>query len=153
VKAHDRLLSLRKSKAEWEAELRAGPKTPEGRPDQERIKELREELMGLEDESKVDPRTGQKRPGREIAAAERAFREAQLAAEKARIDPRELMRRAFNTSEERAKVIENVTVDQVGKLKTPPKELTVDHIVSINEISEMEGFGKLKLGERNSLAK
>src|SRR5262249_1245268 len=54
--------------------------------------------------------------------------------------------------------IAGATGDSVGKvgggagLKTPPTKVTVDHIVSIDQISEMDGFQKLKPTERKLLA-
>ncbi len=155
AKAHEHLASLRQTKEELEAELRAGPRTADGKPDQERIKELRENLEGLQDEMRFDPAKGKKVPvaGKDIAEAERAVSAAEIAAERAQLDPKLVMRRAFNASKERADKIANVTTDQVGKLKTPPQGLAVDHIVSIKQISEMDGFGKLTVQERNYLAK
>jgi hypothetical protein len=153
TEAREQLSSLRRVRDDAEAELRAGPKTPDGKSDLERIKELQEELKGLV-ETRLDPKTGRKVSvkGREITKAEQDVAAAELAAERAKVDPRDIMRQAFNGSEERAKVIQGVAVDQVGKLKTPPTVATVDHIVSIKRISEMEGFGKLTVKERNRLA-
>jgi hypothetical protein len=39
-----------------------------------------------------------------------------------------------------------------GGLKTKPSGLTVDHIVPIDQITEMEGFEKLTRAERKALA-
>jgi hypothetical protein len=155
AKARDQLSSLRNIRDKAAAELRAGPKTPDGKPDQERIKELEEELKGLVD-THYDPEKGKKFTvdGHQIQTAEADVAAAELAAERAKVDPKDIMRQAFNGSEERARIIEGVTVDQVGAgaLKTKPTTLSVDHIVSIKRISEMEGFGKLTVKERNHLA-
>lgn len=155
TEAYDTLASLRRTRRELEAELRAGPKTPQGTPDEEAIAELREQLKGLEDEYRIDPATGRKYtvPGKDISRATELARSAELAAERAAVDPKEIMRQAFNGSEERAAVIEGVLTDQVGTLRTPAQKLTVDHIVSIKQISDMEGFEKLTVLERNELAK
>jgi hypothetical protein len=153
AEAHESLASLRQTKAELEAELRAGPKTPDGKPDLERIAEIRENLEGLSDV------TGRDRAGRaivkkegEITKAERELTQAQLEAERARLDPKIAMRRAFQSSEERSRVLASAKTDQVGPLRTPPQGTHPDHIVSIKRISEMEGFGKLTIKERNEIA-
>jgi hypothetical protein len=152
-KAHEELASLRRTKEELEAELSAGPKTPEGKPDQQRIDELRENLKGLQ-ATRIDPATGKRISveGHEIVAAEEAVRAAELTAERARLDPKEIMRRAFGGSKERAEIIAGATKDGVGPLKTPAQKLTVDHIISIKQISDMKGFDKLTVPERNLLA-
>jgi hypothetical protein len=152
-KAHEELASLRQTKEELEAELSAGPKTPEGALDEEKIKELRENLEGLA-ATKLDPATGRRVPveGPDILAAERRVQAAELAAEKARLDPKEIMRRAFGGSKERSATIAGAVKDGVGPLKTPAGKLTVDHIVSIKQISEMKGFDKLTVAQRNLLA-
>lgn len=151
--AHENLTSLRRTREELEAELRAGPKLPDGSPDLERVAELRENLKGLSAEVK-NPVTGLKEsvPGRDIRMAEHAFAEAEAAAEAAKLDPKDLMRRAFNASTEREDVIKGVTMDRIGGLKTKPTKPTVDHIVSIKEMSEMDGFAKLTRAERKALA-
>lgn len=151
--AHDTLASFKQQQADLQAELRAGVKTPAGQPDTERIAEIRKELSELSGEKGVD-RAGHQYIKREglISKAERAVDDAEKLAEKARLDPKTVMRRAFNASEERADTLKGVTVDQVGPLKTKPAALTVDHIVSIKQISEMEGFSKLTIKERNYLA-
>ena len=153
--ADEELASLRKTREELEAEgRRAGPKTPDGKPDYERVKELDDDLDGLRAYRK-DPASGKMAPveGPLITRAEEALRRAEEAADLARLDPKVIMRRSFNGSKERSAVIAGVLKDNVGELKTPAQELTVDHIVSIKQISEMEGFGKLTVPERNILAK
>jgi hypothetical protein len=85
-------------------------------------------------------------------------KKAEKIAEQAAVDPKQVMRGTFGSSAERANTIAGVTDDQVGKigggagLKTKPSGLTVDHIVSIDQITEMEGFEKLTRGERKALA-
>ena len=140
-KAHEELASLRQTKEELEAELSAGPKTPEGALDEEKIKELRENLEGLA-ATKLDPATGRRVPveGPDILAAERRVQAAELAAEKARLDPKEIMRRAFGGSKERSATIAGAVKDGVGPLATPAGKLTVDHIVSIKQDFGDEGF-------------
>ncbi len=152
--AHETVASLKQEKAELEGELTAGPKTPDGKPDTERIKEIRKDLAELTDKKEID-RAGQEYVDREglINKAERGVTEAEKAAERASVDPKEIMRQAFDASEEKAAVRGAATSDQVGKLLKPPKDLTVEHIVAIKQISEMPGFEKLTVVERNYLAK
>jgi len=137
--------TLIEERAEIEAEIAAVPKTPDGKPDLDRVAKLRKEKDVLT---------------RQISAQAGNVGAAKEAAELAAVDPRELMRNAFKNSEERKTVIKGATGDAVGKvgggggLKTPPstRPLTVDHIVAIDQISEMEGFQKLTPAERNMLA-
>ena len=93
-----------------------------------------------------------------LSKAERDVSEAEKIADQAAVDPKEVMRSAFGSSTERANTIAGVTEDQVGKfgggggLKKSPSGLTVDHIVAIDQITEMEGFEKLTRAERKALA-
>jgi hypothetical protein len=165
AQAHGEVAGLKQERDALLAELRGGPKTADGKPDLDRIAEIREQLEGSRDangklvSAGLDDQIGIDRQGRkyvqregEISKAERVASEAERAADRAKVDPKKLMRGAFGGSQERADVIAGVTKDQVGVLKTPATRLTVDHIVSINQISEMEGFEKLTLAERKQLA-
>ena len=159
TEATDLLSSLRQQREEMLAELKAGPKLADGTPDTARIQELRKELAELEDKIGIDS-AGKRYVQREglISKAERKVTEAEKIAEQAAVDPKEVMRRTFGSSTERANTIAGATEDQVGKigggagLKTKPSGLTVEHIVSIDEITGMEGFDKLTRSERKALA-
>jgi hypothetical protein len=146
-----RLGRVRQEQAELQAELDAGPKTPEGKPDTARINEIRKELAALSGKSEKGWRITTPREG-ELSKAYRTVSEAEEAAARARLDPKDIMRQTFKNSAERADVIAGVTSDEVGTLLKPPQRLTVDHIVSIKQISEMNGFEKLTISERNYLA-
>ena len=159
TEASETLTTFREEKSELEAELRAGPKTPDGKPDLKRVEEIRKDLRELEDDVRIDRDTGKQYVHREgrISHAERGVRDAEAAADKAALDPKDVMRSAFGSSKEREAVINGAKEDQVskiagGKLKTPPKSLTVDHVVSIKQISKMDGFEKLTRAERKLLA-
>jgi hypothetical protein len=63
------------------------------------------------------------------------------------------MRRAFAVSEERRAVMEAAHgVDQVGGLLRKATGIHPDHIVSMQRMTQMQGFEKLLPGERRLLA-
>src|SRR5262249_34152511 len=145
AEAHETLATFKEEKAELEAELKAGPKKPDGTPDYDRVKEVRKDLRELDDVT-AKGRGGEYvvKEGR-ISKAERELSEAEKEAEQARLDPKVGMRQAFSKSQERKAALAAPAVDQAtgGKLLTPPSGLHPDHIVSIQEMTDMEGFGKL----------
>ncbi|MEV6954456.1 DUF4157 domain-containing protein [Streptomyces sp. NPDC051183] len=152
IEAWEQLQSLRKLKAQAQADLKAGPRTPTGATDHERIKELKEELEGLDDVVHAD-RDGRTwtEPGL-IPQAKRDFLAAEALAEAARVSPVKRMRAVFNSSAERAEIAGAHAVDQVGTLRKASGGLEVDHVVSLDRMSQMEGFNKLKALERQQLA-
>ncbi|MFJ3880197.1 DUF4157 domain-containing protein [Streptomyces sp. NPDC090077] len=152
VKAWEELQALRRDKEDVRAELRAGPKTASGATDHARVKELNDELRTFDDVVRTD-RHGRTwtEPGR-IAAARRELLAAEALADAARVSPVKRMRVVFNGSAERAEVAAAHTVDQVGTLRRSSGALQVDHVVSLDRMSRMEGFGKLKPLERQQLA-
>lgn len=152
VGAWDELQSLRRTKEEILAELKAGPKTSTGATDHARIKELRDNLDGL------DNAVHQGRDGKTwveqgaISKAQQALRDAEALAEAAKVSPVKRMRAVFNNSAERAEVAGASKVDQVGTLRSSSGGLEVDHVVSLDRMSQMAGFNKLKALERQKLA-
>jgi hypothetical protein len=153
AEAYETLADFQQQKTELEAELKAGPKKPDGTPDYDRVKELREDLAELDDVTKTRGRGKWVQPG-EITKAKQELSKAEEAAEKARLDPKVGMRQAFKKAPERKAALAGPTVEQNtgGKLLTPPSGLHPDHIVSIQKMTQMEGFGKLTYKERNYLA-
>lgn len=152
--ARDSLALLEQRRNEIKAKLKAGVKTPDNKPDLEEIGELRKELAEIEGPSVFDPRSQARKPDDQglIRKAREGVEEAEKVAAAEMVDPVELMRRAFDKSAERANALKGVTKDPIGPLKTEVKDLTVDHIVSMKRISAMEGFEKLSIQERNTLA-
>jgi len=74
-------------------------------------------------------------------------------AARARLDPKVLMRSAFGVSPQKQAVLRAARgVDQVGGLRTRPSGVEPDHVVSLQRMTEMEGFEKLRLPERQQLA-
>jgi len=150
--AHGELLDRRKMLQELESELEARPKLPDGKPDVERMREIEEDLRWLKGETK-QTRTGSHRVPGAIDEAKKAFENAMRLAEQARLDPKILMRRAFAASPERTAVLDAAKgVDQVGGLLSPASGIHPDHIVSLQRMTELEGFEKLTLLEREHLA-
>ncbi|MFJ4318079.1 DUF4157 domain-containing protein [Streptomyces lavendulae] len=152
VDAWEELRALRQTREELLAELRAGPKTASGAPDHARIDELRDSFEGLDD---VVRRGRDGRTWVEQGAVSRARQRvlaAEAAAETARVSPVKRMRAVFDGSPERAEVAASGTADRVGTLRSPSEKLAVDHVVSLDRMSQMEGFTKLKAVERERLA-
>ena len=132
------------------AELRAGPKTPDGKPDQARINELRKDLSQLEDQT---DRLGNVQREGLITKAGRKVSEAEKIAERAAVDPKTMMRQAFGSSEERLQALAKLDEPPVTGLKIKTRGgIHPDHIVSLQRITKMDGFGKLRPSERNMLA-
>jgi hypothetical protein len=133
-----------------EAELQARPKSPDGSPDAERMREIKEDLRWL---TGKNPRTGEKEIEGALDKARAEFDEAMRVAARARLNPKVLMRRAFDVSPERQAVLKAAGgKDQVGGLLTELRGVQADHVVSLQQMTEMEGFSKLKPHERELLA-
>ncbi|WSK73811.1 DUF4157 domain-containing protein [Streptomyces sp. NBC_01276] len=152
VKAWEDLRSRHQTREELLAERRAGPKTPSGARDTERIKELDDSFKGFDDivERDGSVRTWVKRGL--ISRARQDVLAAEALAEKARVSPVKRMRAAFEGSPERAEVAASGTADRVGTLRSPSGKLAVDHVVSLDRMAQMDGFTKLKALERERLA-
>ncbi|MDH6540193.1 DUF4157 domain-containing protein [Streptomyces sp. SPB4] len=152
VKAWGDLRSRQQTRDALLAELRAGPKTASGAPDLAKVEELKDSFGGLDDVVRHD------RDGRTyvkqglISQARQKVLAAEAAAEKARVSPVKRMRAVFDGSRERAEVAASGTADRVGTLRAPSEKLAVDHVVSLDRMSQMEGFTKLKAVERELLA-
>ncbi|MFE2248899.1 eCIS core domain-containing protein [Streptomyces lavendulae] len=152
VGAWDKLRSRQQTRDELLAELRAGPKTASGAPDLAKVKELEDSFNGLDDvvHHDRDGRTWVKQGL--ISKARQEVLAAEAAAETARVSPVKRMRAVFDGSRERAEVAASGTADRVGTLRSPSEKLAVDHVVSLDRMSQMEGFTKLKAVERELLA-
>ncbi|MFG3701380.1 hypothetical protein ACGF5C_26235 [Micromonospora sp. NPDC047620] len=147
--ASEQLASLRRTRAELEAERTALRQEPAGSRDTARIREIDQELV---EHDGLDLRTGRPTGEGLIRRAEEALGKAERLAEQARLDPTTRMRQVFGASKERADLLAKVKTDQVGPLRTPPQGLEVDHVVSLNRMSQMAGFDKLRATERAALA-
>jgi hypothetical protein len=147
--ASELVAALREERAKAAAALRAGPKTPSGAVDEARIKELRNEI---EEVDGAFTKEGKRASEGQLLRALENLRKAEKAAETARIDPVEYMRRVFNASRERAAVKAADAVDKVGPLRLSSGGLEVDHVVSLRRMTEMTGFEKLRPSEVRRLA-
>ncbi|MFF1867653.1 hypothetical protein [Streptomyces sp. CB03911] len=152
VGSSELLVRLHAERNDLLTKLRAGPKLPSGAPDTNRIDEIRRQLAELEDVVTTD-RSGVPRVSREglISRTQRALWEAERLAEAARVSPAARMRQVFNASVERAEVASG-KVDQVGRLRGSPGSVEVDHVVSLERMTRLEGFELLTAAERNALA-
>ncbi|MFE3765144.1 DUF4157 domain-containing protein [Streptomyces sp. NPDC059104] len=152
VRAWEELRSRHRTRDELLAELRAGPKTPSGARDAERIEELEDSFRGFDDVVERDGsgRTWVRRGL--LSEARQDVLAAEALAEKVRVNPVKRMRAAFDGSPERAEIAASGTADRVGTLRSPSEKLAVDHVVSLDRMSRMEGFSRLKAVERERLA-
>src|SRR3954453_19410003 len=83
-------------------------------------------------------RTGSFRTPGAIDEARKEFNDAVRLAERARLDPKVRMRRAFDVSPQRQAVLRGARgVDQVGGLRTPASGVHPDHLVSLQRMTEM----------------
>ncbi len=136
-----------KSAAEAElAELRIKPdKTAE---DVAEIRNLENEL------SRLDPITHppKKPAGKgQIAEAEQKLAQVEKEADKAQLTLYDRLRAAAPADAARERALKGVTVDQVGALKTKPTPLQADHVVSVREISDMDGFADLPWKDQKAI--
>ncbi|MGW8765202.1 eCIS core domain-containing protein [Streptomyces sp. NPDC055815] len=151
-RASEILADLHQERAGLLAERAARPKTPSGAVDTERIGEIDARLKELEDEVvRSGPNAGRVRREGELTRARHNLEKAEELAEAARVRPTVRMRQYFNASREKAAVALAKT-DQVGPLLRSSSALEVDHVVSIQRISEMPGFEKLRPNELRTLA-
>lgn len=151
--AHEQLLSLQKYQLELEAEL-ATRQPGRVAADPDRMTEIETELEWLTGKTSRGAKSETLgRGGGAIKAARADFEKAMRLAEQAKLDPKVLMRRAFGVSKERKAVLDAAKgVDQVGGLLTKPSGIHPDHLVSMQRMSEMTGFDKLRPLERRLLA-
>ncbi|HEY8794127.1 MAG TPA: DUF4157 domain-containing protein [Gemmatimonadaceae bacterium] len=98
----------------------------------------------LVDEPLVHP------PG-EIEQAEGVLAKTEKEALDAQVTLYDRLRAAAPSDAAREAAMKNVKVDQVGALKTPPTTLQADHIVSVREVADMEGFSKLTWKEQKAV--
>ncbi|HEV7889718.1 MAG TPA: DUF4157 domain-containing protein [Pyrinomonadaceae bacterium] len=82
------------------------------------------------------------RPG-EIKRAEEYLAITEKKAEQANVTLYDRLRAAAPSDKAKQEALKGVTSDKVGPLLTKPGDLEVDHIVSVREISDMDGFDKL----------
>ncbi|WP_369148419.1 DUF4157 domain-containing protein [Streptomyces sp. R44] len=150
--ASELLADLGQERAGLLAERAARPRTPSGAVDTERIGEIDARLRELDDEVvRSGPDQGRVLREGELTRARHGLDAAQELAEAARVRPTVRMRQYFNASREKAAVAVAKT-DQVGPLLRTPSGLDVDHVVSLQRISEMPGFEKLRPHEIRALA-
>ena len=94
----------------------------------------------------------QQAPG-QIKRAEGLLAQAEKEAEKAGVTLYDRLRAATNSNTAaKQRALKGISTDQVGPLRTKPGKLTVDHIVSVREISDMEGFAELTWKEQKAIA-
>jgi Domain of unknown function (DUF4157) len=108
-----------------------------------RSAELEKRLKEL-DPSALPRREGEVRYGKgEIHEEEYNLSQREKEAARAKLTPYDRLRVVSPSDQARDQVLKGVRVDQVGRLRTLPTELSVDHIVSVREITEMDGFSDL----------
>lgn len=134
--------SLYEQKAAALEELKAlRAKTTRTPEDVAEIRLLEKELSELDPKLVPGRVTGPHRG--KIAEAEATLTQREAEAAKAELTLYDRLRAAAPSERAKELALRGVTTDQVGVIKTKPTGLNVDHIVSVREISDMEGFNKL----------
>jgi hypothetical protein len=126
--------------------LQANPatKSPEN---VETLREIEERLKELDDTYKA----GKKVAEGKITRLEHLAKSAEEEAARLKLTLYDRIRAATPTDAAREAVLKGVSVDQVGALKGEATTLTVDHIVPVREITEMEGFSKLSWEDQKAV--
>ncbi len=106
------------------------------------IRKLEDELTQLDPVS-YPPKKKEFTGRGKIVEAEATLTSREIDAAKAELTLYDRLRAVApsNTAKERA--LKGAMVDQVGSLKTKPGKLQADHIVSVREVSDMDGFNNL----------
>jgi hypothetical protein len=89
-------------------------------------------------------------PG-QIERAEGLLAQAEKDAAQANVTLYDRLRAAAPSDSARERALKGITMDQVGPLKTNAGPLSVDHIVSVREISDMEGFAELPWKDQKAI--
>jgi hypothetical protein len=93
-----------------------------------------------------------KHPPGEITRAEQALAQAEKEAAAAQLSLYDRLRAAAPSVAAREQALKGVVTDQVGKLKTAPTgKLQADHVVSVREIADMDGFAELTWKQQKSI--
>jgi hypothetical protein len=149
----DLLKTLFSEKREHLAELfdlRAKLKDPAMRSAENasRVRELEKELNAL-DPSILKP--GASPASGEIAKTESNLAKLEEEARKSQLSLYDRLRSAAPGERARDAALKGVTGDQIGKLKTPPQPLQAEHIVSVREVSDMDGFKDLAWSDQKAI--
>jgi Domain of unknown function (DUF4157) len=113
------------------------------------IRELERELLRLDPEALP---IAKRAPGKgKIAEAEADLAQAELDAAKSSLTLYERLRAAVPSDKARERTLNGATVDRVGPLKTKPTPLEADHVVSVREIADMDGFAELPWNEQKAI--
>ena len=133
--------SLYEQKAAAEEELA----TLRVKPDKnaEDIAEIRELEKELSELDPVAHPPKQPRGIGKIAEAEMRLREAEKQAARAELTLYDRLRTVAPSDAARERALKGITTDQIGLLKTRPTPLQAEHIVSVREITDMDGFADL----------
>ena len=93
-----------------------------------------------------------KHPPGEITRAEQALAQAEKEAAAAQLSLYDRLRAAAPSVAAREQALKGVVTDQIGKLKTAPTgKLQADHVVSVREIADMDGFAELTWKQQKSI--
>ncbi|HYQ17041.1 MAG TPA: hypothetical protein VEQ58_14820, partial [Polyangiaceae bacterium] len=128
-------------------ELRAlGRKTSD---DVAEIKNLERELDELDPH--WDPAAKPKQGRGKLADAETALEQAQEGARQAEVSLYDRIRASVPATGARERALKGVTADQIGRLKPRPGALQADHIVSVREVVDMDGFSRLPWKQQKAI--
>ena len=133
--------TLYEQKAAAEEELAALRAKPDrNAEDVAEIRALEQEIRSL-DPNALPGRSGLGRG--KIAEAEATLATRESEAARANLTLYDRLRAAAPSEAAKERALRGVVVDQVGPLKVKPGPLQADHIVSVREISDLDGFADL----------
>jgi len=134
---------------ELRAELGAQPPKSRNPKDVEEVRKLEKEILSYDPEA-LPTRT--QPPGKgKIFEAEKRLADLEAEAAKSQLTLYDRLRAAAPSEAAKERALRGVTIDQVGPLKTRPTPLHADHIVSVREISDLDGFADLPWKDQKAI--
>ena len=117
----------------------------------EQVRELEKRIRQLDPSALPDPRESRQLGRGQIYEAERTLEQREAEAARAQLTLYDRLRVTTPSAAARERTLRGVMADQVGPLRTPPGRLTVDHIVSVREITDMDGFADLLEADQKAI--
>lgn len=122
----------------------------------EEIRDLEEQILDLDPKAltrrdRFVPGTKKDDEWSLIKEAEKRLQDLEEAAAKVQLTLYDRLRAAAPSAAAKERALKGAVVDQVGPLKTRPTKLQADHIVSVREISDMDGFADLPWKDQKAI--
>lgn len=120
------------------------------------IRELEEEILDLDPNAlptkdRFVPGAAKERKWGAIADAEKRLADLEAEAARTELTLYDRLRAAAPSEIAKERALKGLAADQVGVLKTLPTKLHADHIVSVREIADMDGFADLPWKDQKAI--